>query len=225
MRTDLDREPVHRACARRCWRGLARTALSRICCAPAEVTAQDAAPSSRPARRADRRVALRYCLRRWRRGPASKAPGATTSEPGKPGKGTTPAKVKPGNVSPENLPESPKVANAKGARADVSLKGCPVRDGKATASGKVKNSTGATTDYAITISSGSTSAPMSCPRRRGCARPDLGQSVAWKVSAPARALGLTPAPCSLSAVRCDDSGRRGPTSVEPAGRDWPDLPS
>ncbi len=119
--------------------------------------------------------------------PASKAPGATTSEPGKPGKGTTPAKVKPGNVSPENLPESPKVANAKGARADVSLKGCPVRDGKATASGKVKNSTGATTDYAITISWVNQRSDVLA---RGVAVVrDLtsGQSVAWKVSAPARA--------------------------------------
>lgn len=118
--------------------------------------------------------------------PATKGSGATTAEPGKPGKGTTPPKVKPGNVSPENLPESPKVANAKGARADVTLKGCPVDGGTATASGKVKNSTGATTDYAITISWVNKRSDVLA--RGVVVVRDLasGQTVNWKTSARAR---------------------------------------
>jgi hypothetical protein len=60
--------------------------------------------------------------------------------------------VDPGNVSPQNLPKEPKVADAVGARADVTLKDCGATKRQALATGTVKNSTKRATDYAITIS-------------------------------------------------------------------------
>lgn len=113
----------------------------------------------------------------------------STSKGGEPDVAATskkPGKVEAGNVSPENLPEIPTVKNAKGARADVTLKGCPVGERQARATGTVKNSTASTTDYAITISWINKRSDV---RARGVVvikALAAGETRSWKVAAPKR---------------------------------------
>jgi hypothetical protein len=63
-----------------------------------------------------------------------------------------PAPVAKENVSPEGLPEIPKVRGAVGAIADLEAGECSTKRGDVTVAGTVRNPTKKATDYAITVS-------------------------------------------------------------------------
>ncbi len=89
------------------------------------------------------------------------------------------------NVSPQTLTAQPKVANAKGAREDVVLDGCPVKGGKASASGSVTNSTKAASDYAITVSWVNDRSDVMARAVAVVKGLGAGEKRAWTASAPA----------------------------------------
>ena len=78
---------------------------------------------------------------------ADPSPSATAS-----GESTPTETVDPSNVSPDDLPEIPKVKGAKGDIGALDLGDCHTEAGEQTVTGEVTSSASEATDYLVTLS-------------------------------------------------------------------------